>query len=562
MPSLADHHVELGIVTALFGLVSLLGIRAARWRRPATHDDIDEWGLAGRSFGPVVTWFLLGGGLFTAYTFVALPALIYGVGGAGFFAVSFAAVTCPLVFTALPRLWSVSHVHGLVTPSDFVRARFGSPTLALLVALTGIVATMPYIALQLIGIEAVFATIGLNGHWPLALAFAVLAFFTYNSGLRAPALISFVKAGLILWVVIAALLWVATRPGGWGGIFRAAAHKFAETPAASDGLLLGPGSNLNYMTLVFGSALALFLYPHAMTGVLAARNRDTVRLSIATLPIYALMLGLVGLLGFCAIAAKTTTVGGSAGGPGDGNTIVPRLFDASFPGWCAGLVHAAIGIGALVPVAVMSIAVANLFTRNIYREYLSPDASTADQAGVSRVTSLVVKAGAIGCVVFLSPQFSIDLQLIGGVLILQTLPAVALGLYTAWFHRAALVTGLLAGLATGVTLLYNIPKLGPGGKVAQAHFGGSAWPLAHLGIDTSHSVYVGVIAVAVNLAIAVAATPLFRRYGVSDGQDVTRQTDYVADEGDRSVQRLAELVDGTPTMRHVREPFGRHSRLS
>jgi SSS family solute:Na+ symporter len=558
VPNLADHQIELGIVVGALGVVTLLGFSAARWRRPATFNNIDEWGLGGRSFGPVVTWFLLGGELFTAYTFVALPALTFGVGGAGFFAVSFAAVTCPLVFTGLARLWSISHVHGLVTPGDFVRARYGSPTLALMVALTGIAATMPYIALQLIGIEAVFKTIGLNGHWPLVLAFTVLAMFTYSSGLRAPALISFVKAGLVLWVVIAVLLWVAMSTGGWESIFRTATRKFAESPSTADGVLLGPAGNLNYMTLVFGSALAMFLYPHAMTGILAARNRNTVRLNIAMLPIYTVMLGLVALVGFIAISGQITPLAGP-GGLADSNTIAPRLFDAAFPAWCAGLTYAAVAVGALVPAAVMSIAVANLFTRNVYKEYLNRGASAANEVAVSRAASLVVKIGAVACIIFLSPQFSIDLQLIGGVLILQTLPTIALSLYTGWFHRVALAAGMLVGLAVGLILLYSTPRLGPDGSVVRAHFGSSTWALSHLGIDTQQTVYIGVLALAANLAVAVVATPILRRLRVAEGQDTTRQTDYAADEGDRSVQRLAELVDGAPPTPPAHHPlFGRH----
>ena len=124
---------------------------------------LDEWGLGGRSFGAWITWFLLGGDLYTAYTFVAVPALMFGAGAAGFFAVPYTIIIYPLVFLVLIRLWSVSHRHGFVTPADFVRSRFDSPTMALLVAITGIVATMPYIALQLVGIEAVLKSMGFTG---------------------------------------------------------------------------------------------------------------------------------------------------------------------------------------------------------------------------------------------------------------------------------------------------------------------------------------------------------------------------------------------------------------
>src|ERR1700755_887606 len=146
---------QLVIFIVLFALVSVLGFVAARWRRPDSMNHLDEWGLGGRSFGGWVTWFLLGGDLYTAYTFVAVPALVFGAGATGFFAVPYTIVVYPMVFLVAPRLWSVAHRHGYVTAADFVRGRHGSSTLALVIALTGIIATMPYIALQLVGIEAV-----------------------------------------------------------------------------------------------------------------------------------------------------------------------------------------------------------------------------------------------------------------------------------------------------------------------------------------------------------------------------------------------------------------------
>src|ERR1043165_522591 len=131
------HVTELIIFAILFVLVSAMGFVAARWRRPTTMEHLDEWGLGGRSFGSWVTWFLVGGDLYTAYTFVAVPALMFGAGAAGDFALPYTIIVYPIVFLVLIRLWSVSHVHGYVTPADFVRGRFGSSTMALLVAITG-----------------------------------------------------------------------------------------------------------------------------------------------------------------------------------------------------------------------------------------------------------------------------------------------------------------------------------------------------------------------------------------------------------------------------------------
>src|ERR671926_278889 len=230
--------VELAIFIFFFALVAIIGFVASRWRR-AKLDHLDEWGLGGRNFGSWITWFLIGGDLYTAYTFVAVPALVFGVGALGFFAVPYTIVVYPMVFLAAPRLWSVAHRHGYVTPADFVRGRHGSATLALAIALTGIVATMPYIALQLVGIEAVLKAMGINGKWPIIIAFAILAAYTYQSGLRAPALIAFVKDSLIYLVVIVAVIYIPIKLHGFDDIFAAADKKFAGTPSPpADGTTL------------------------------------------------------------------------------------------------------------------------------------------------------------------------------------------------------------------------------------------------------------------------------------------------------------------------------------
>src|ERR671932_31960 len=449
--------VELTIVIVLFLLVTVMGFIAARWRRAETLMHLDEWGLGGRSFGSWITWFLLGGDLYTAYTFVAVPALVFGAGAVGFFAVPYTIVAYPIVFLALIRLWSIAHVHGYVTPADFVRGRFGSSTMALLVAITGIVATMPYIALQLVGIEAVLKTMGVTGNWPLFLAFAVLAAYTYNSGLRAPALIAFVKDALIYLVIIVAVIYIPSKLGGWSSIFDAANTKFTKSPNPGDGILLAGGGQLQSVTLAFGSALALFLYPHSITAVLAANDRNTIKRNMAALPAYSFVLGLLALLGYMAIKAGTKPV--VTGGKPDGNTIVPGLFDQMFPSWFSGIAFAAVAIGALVPAAIMSIAAANLWTRNVYKEYLKRDATPAQEAQMSKIASLVVKLGALLAILVLDPQFSIDLQLIGGVIILQTLPSVGLGLLTRWFHRGALVAGWIAGMIVGFWTLWTVPAV-------------------------------------------------------------------------------------------------------
>ncbi|MEY9935959.1 monocarboxylate uptake permease MctP [Streptacidiphilus sp. MAP5-3] len=521
---------SLTVFLLFFVLVTAVGFVAARWRRAQDANHLDEWGLGGRGFGTVVSWFLLGGDLYTAYTFIAVPALVYGVGAAGFYAVPYTIIAWPLVFLFLPRLWSVARSKGYVTLADFARGRYGSRSVALAVAVTGIVATMPYIALQLVGIQAVLTTMHVGGSsgWskdlPLLIAFAVLAAYTYSSGLRAPALIAFVKDTLIYIVVLVAIIYIPIRLGGYGHIFHDAATALsAKNPTTGKprgSLVSGPSAQWTYATLALGSAMALFMYPHSATGVLAAKNRLTVRRNLAILPAYSLMLGLLLMLGFMAISAG---VGKGVTGY-DKNLAIPQLFQQMFPSWFAGVAFAAIGIGALVPAAIMSIAAANLFTRNIYKEFLKPSATPAQEAKVAKLVSLVVKFGALAFVLTLDQSFSVNYQLLGGIWILQTFPAIVGGLFTRWFHRWGLLAGWAIGMAYSTYETWGIPAAGKPGS----HFGGNTVNIPGIG----QMGYIGLIALVLNLAVAVVLTVGLRLVKSPEGVDETVPADYVADVDD------------------------------
>jgi len=181
------------------------------------------------------------------------------------------------------------------------------------------------------------------------------------------------------------------------------------------------------------------MYPHCVTATLSSKDRSTGRRNAAILPAYSLLLGLLALLGFVAIKAGTQPIG--LDGKVNPQLVIPQLFEDHFPGWFAGVAFAAIAIGALVPAAIMSIAAANLFTRNIYKAYLKPEATDAQEAKVSKIVSLITKLGALLFVLTLDKQNALNFQLLGGVWILQTLPAIVFGLFTRWFHRWALLIG-------------------------------------------------------------------------------------------------------------------------
>ncbi|GAB7003658.1 sodium:solute symporter family protein [Nocardioides sp. AN3] len=537
--------VAFSVFIFLFLVVTVLGFAAARWRRAAALDNLDEWGLGGRGFGTFIAWFLIGGDIYTAYTFIAVPATLYAGSVVGFFAVPYTIVVYPIIFAFLPRLWSVSHRHGFITPADFVEGRYGSKGLGLAVAVTGIVATMPYIALQLVGMQVVLQVMGLQSssdNWfvkdlPLFIAFVILAAYTYSSGLRAPALIAFVKDTLIYVVIIVAVIYIPHHLGGWGHVFSSAQSSFADFnktnadaiaagKAQGRGIIPPPAAHWAYASLALGSALALFMYPHSITGVLSTRSRNVIRRNASLLPAYSFLLGLLALLGFVAIAAGVKVT--------NPQQSVPQLFEQEFPPWFAGVAYAAIVIGALVPAAIMSIAAANLWTRNIYKAFIKPDATPAEEARQSKLVSLVVKFGALIFVLALSKDFAINLQLLGGVWILQTFPAIVAGLYTRWFHRWALLLAWAVAMTWGTWLAYEVAS------PTQAHFGGplTAFP------GTQTKVYIALLAFGLNIIVAVVGTVVLRALKVPDGVDVTRLNDYSVDAGDTGVE--AELTPQTP----------------
>lgn len=485
------------IFVALFLFVTWLGFVAARWRK-ADLNLLHEWGLGGRRFGTMVTWFLLGGDLYTAYTFIAVPALVFGKGAMGFFAVPYTILIYPILYIVFPRLWAIAHERGHVTAADFVRDRFGSRMLALAFALTGIIATMPYIALQLVGMEVVIGALGFPaggvvGHLPLIIAFTILAAFTYTSGLRAPALIAVVKDMLIFITVFAAIVIIPAKLGGYGAIFASVPPEKLLLTAPSEGSL---GSYSAYVTLALGSALALFLYPHAMTGILSASNGSVIRRNAALLAAYSFILGLIALLGYMAIAAGVDKDPAYQAGFDQygGNFAVPALFLASFPSWFVGVAFAAIAIGALVPAAIMSIACANLFTRNLYKEFIRPDCSDADEARMAKIVSLVVKIGAVVFILAIPQAYAIQLQLLGGIWIIQLLPPILLGLYTRSFNAHALLIGWAAGTAIGTYM------------AAMQGFTSSVYPLEIFGVTVPG--YAALYSVVINFLVAAVLSPL------------------------------------------------------
>jgi solute:Na+ symporter, SSS family len=235
-----------------------------------------------------------------------------------------------------------------------------------------------------------------------------------------------------------------------------------------------------------------------LTGIFASKSADTIRKNAVLLPAYTLLLGLIALLGYMAYAAHIKV--------SSPNDVVPALFKVLFPSWFAGFAFSAIAIGALVPAAVMSIGAANLFTRNVWKSYIDPGISHAGEAAVAKIASLIVKLGALAFTLFLPTQYALDLQLLGGLWILQIFPALVFGLFTRWFRAEGLLLGWTAGILWGSWTAWS----------------NGLKPLASISLGEGHyTFYVGLGALILNVAIAAISTVVLSRVSPDRRRSVT-----------------------------------------
>ena len=507
------------VFTALFVLAIVIGFLASGWKR-SDLSKLNEWGLAGRRFGIVLSWFLMGGDLYTAYTFIAVPALVFGVGALGFFGVAYATIAFPLLFLIFPRLWEVARRHGYITAPEYVRGRFGNRWLALAVGMTGILATMPYIALQLVGTQVVFGAVGFVGsgwltYLPLIISFIILAGFSATSGLRASAFIAILKGVLIFTTVIVAIIVIPSQLGGYGAIFAKipAQNVLLATPTAENW-----GSFSAFSSLALGSAFALFLYPHAVTGLLSSASGRVIEQNSIIQPIFNIALWFLAIFGFAAVAAGVSSDpvfadGFKQYGP---SYALLALFTKYFPDWFVGVAFAAVAIGALVPASVMAIGSANIITRDIWGEFVhsgTEEAKYLKETSIAKVFALLMVVAALIFVIAIPLQYVIQFQLLGGIWVIQTFPSVAMSLFVRrWLTGRGLFVGWLVGMVTGTWM------------VASLGFTASVYPLHIFGITIP--CYIALASGILNLVVALILTPFFKAAEV--GLDETAIADYAA----------------------------------
>jgi SSS family solute:Na+ symporter len=480
----------------LFIVFIALGFYGKYWRR-GDLNDIHEWSLAGRKLGTIFVFFLVGADAYTASTFFALPSGVFAKGSLYFFAVPYLALAFGIALITMPRLLTLSKEKGYITASDFIKDRFSSTILAVLIAITGIVSVLPYIAVQIVGMQSVLIVMlsGItNSHMvaeiSLLIAFVILAAFTYRSGLRGATLTAVLK-DVLIWITVIAVIVVVPLSirGGFSTVFSDLKPNYLTVPKT---LVSG------YATLVLGSALALYLYPHIINGVLSSESVYKLRRSTALLPLYGIGLAITSLMGILVYAVPPAMNFLSHFPESSrGILVVPSLILYSMPSWFTGIAFLGIFIGSLVPAAIMAMSQANLLTRNIIKE-IRPNISARSEIRITKISSTIFKFIALGFVFIIPATYAMQLQLLGGILITQTLPAVFFGLYVKSLRKEPLIAGLLAGIFLGIFMVEYTN-----------HFGALTSTLFNMPIFGS--LYVAIIALAFNLLVAFGGSYIMNR---------------------------------------------------
>lgn len=455
-------------------VVSFLG---AKWRN-ADFSKISEWSIGGRKFGTIIIWFLMGGDIYTAYSLISIPGGSYGLGGFILYAAVYGTISYPFLYYVAPRLYLIAKKKGMITGGDYVKVRFESPVLALLVALTGILAMLPYIALQIVGIQYVLQAMNFPVNESYVIAFLIVAGFTIIAGLRGPALGAIIK-DILIWIVIITITVVLfAHFNGFGTIF-------ANMSAEHLNFLIPPNLFIGYITLAFGNGIAWLLFPNLLTGIFSSKDAKTIKKNSILLPVYQLWLIFLAIFGLIALSEKLV--------PSKVSSLAfPMVLTTYFPPTFVIVAFAAIIIGAMIPAAIQALAAANLITRNIYLEFFNKNANEKRQVMIARIFVLVMIV--LSLVFAITPAASgliFYLLTMSYAWLLQTLPAIILSLYWPKLDKYSVASGWAVGIAFTTYGLFTV------------NFSSSLLPW--LGYS-----YVGIVGLLLNLIVLLIVHGLVR----------------------------------------------------
>lgn len=412
--------------------------------------DPQQYIVGGRSFGTIFLWVLFAGEIYTTFTFLGIAGLSYAQGAPAYYILAYGTCAYILGFFLTPAIWRVGKDHGLLTGPDFFELRYGSRALAVAVALLQFLMIVPYVALQLSGLQILLRIAGYGAYdstLSVVVGFAVLAFFVYSTGLRGTAWASIVKDLLVLIAVGFAGIAIPIR------FFGSHAAMFDRVIAAHPQVLvLAPGTAFHgtiwYISTVMLSGLGFFMGPQSFSAIFSARSGDTLRRNAMLLPLYQCFLGFMLFAGLSAALIV----------PGLKGTAVDQSFllvvQRYYPAWILGIVAAAGALAALVPASGLVLGAASVITKNVAGDCFG--LATGDAARTRLTRALVLVVALLALLVWLVAQKTVvELLLFYYNGVTQFLP----GVVATFVWPRATAWGVGAGIATGFLVAVPLAAL-------------------------------------------------------------------------------------------------------
>ncbi|MFF4949605.1 sodium:solute symporter family protein [Streptomyces chattanoogensis] len=466
----------MNVATALFGafmvLTVVLGLLAVRGR--GAGGGLAEWSVGGRSLGTVFIWVLMAGESYTSFSYLGAAGWGYNFGAPVLYVLAYMSCGYALGYVVGPMLWAYARRHGLVGITDIVAHRYGRPWLGAAVAVLATVCLLPYIQLQITGMGVVVSTISYGAislNWAYFTGFAVTTAFVVISGLRGSAWVSVLKDILVIGTLGFLAVYVPLHYfGGYGPfLHRIVAEKpqWLTFPGHESGGLGGSW----FITTTLINSLTVVIFPTTVAGYLGARNADALRRNAMYLPFYNVLLYVPMLLGLAALFVVPGLVGA------DSNLALFKLVVDSLPDWAVGLTGVAAALSSIVPMAVFMLVIGTMWGRSV----LGAIPRLAHRQKLSSQV-VVVAAGALALLLtYTAPNTLVRLSLISYEGMAQLVPMLLLGLVWRRLTVHAAVSGLVAGFTLVCVLVFT-------------------------GHDPLWGMNAGLVALAVNVAVALAVT--------------------------------------------------------
>ncbi|MDR3590410.1 MAG: sodium:solute symporter family protein [Negativicutes bacterium] len=442
---------------------------------------LEDWAVGGRSFGPLLNWFILAGEIYTAFAFLGNSGWAYARGGPTFYILGYCSLAYVVGYYVLPAISPIGRRNGLVTQPDLVEHLYDSRWLGIITACVGVAFLLPYLQLQLTGLGLIIETCsyGAITRVPaMLISFTLVASFVYLSGLKGVATTAVIKdVVMIIAVAFFGLYFPIHFFGSVGGMFEA-------LDAAKPGFLALPGGTPNLdvswvMSTLVLTSLGFYMWPHLTANSFSAKNPRVLRQNAVFLPLYQICMLFPMLIGFTALLVLTPALKTP-------DMSFMLLVQQVFPGWILGLVGGAGALACMIPAADLLLSTSMIFTRNIVGRTVSKELEPAVQTKIARIVVLALTAVALILAIY-APSMLVNLLLTGYSGVTQFFPMIVLGLFWKKATRAGAFCGLLAGEFLVFFLILN--KLDP---------------LAIVGLNLN----AGFVALVVNMAIFVVVSLL------------------------------------------------------